>query len=280
MIAPQILLVDDEHNILTSLQRLFFDEEYKLHTASNGEEALEILKDQEMDLIIADYRMPGMSGTEFFRQARQVQPDAIRIILSGYANIQSLTDAINEGHIYKFIFKPWNDQDFKNTVRLALEQKALVMENKRLTEEITAKNQQLEEYNLQLERTVGERTRELQFQNKVLQVSQEIMERLPFGVMGVSSDDVVVLMNLTACELFLPGIGLNVPEVIPEELWQKCQQAREESGEAGWFEFESGGSILKVSVTSFSSPQCANGTVISFLPVSVTELKRMEDARN
>lgn len=280
MNTPQILLVDDEHNILTSLQRLFFDEEYKLHTASNGEEALEILKDQEMDLIIADYRMPGMSGTEFFRQVRQIQPDAIRIILSGYANIQSLTDAINEGHIYKFIFKPWNDQDFKNTVRLALEQKALVMENKRLTEEITAKNRQLEEYNLQLERTVEERTRELQFQNKVLQVSQEIMERLPFGVMGVSSDDVVVLMNLTACELFLPGIGLNVPEVIPEELWQKCQQVREESGEAGWFEFETGGSILKVSVTSFSSAQCANGTVISFLPVSVTELKRMEDARN
>lgn len=275
MNSAQILLVDDENNILTALRRLFFDEDYEVHVASTAEGAIEILEKQEVDLIIADYRMPGMNGTEFFKRARQKQPDAIRIILSGYADVQALTDAINEGNIYKYVFKPWDEQDFKNTVRQALEQRALIMENKRLTEEVKAKNQQLEEYNLQLERTVEERTRELQFQNKVLQISQEVLGRLPFGVIGVSSEDEVVLMNAKACDLFQPGIGSKISKVLPGELWQKCRQFPEESDEAGWFCSDVEGKDIRVAVTRFSSQQCANGIVIIFLPVSEVEPELM-----
>src|SRR5512143_4037102 len=119
MKRPCILLVDDEPKILRAIQRLFFEDDYEVLDTSSGETALGILSNREVDLIIADYRMGGMNGIEFFRQARQIQPDAVRIILSGYAEIGVLTDAINEGNIYRFIFKPWNDDELMNTIRLA-----------------------------------------------------------------------------------------------------------------------------------------------------------------
>lgn len=222
MISPQILLVDDEPNILRALTRLFFDKEYELHTASSAAEGLDILKTQTVDLIIADYRMPGMSGIDFFRNARLVQPDAIRIILSGFADIHALTEAINEGNIYKFIFKPWNDEDLRTTVRLALEQRALMQENLSLEKELKEKNRLLEEFNRELERKVEERSQEILYRNKVLSVSQEILEHIPIGVIGYDDEGEVVIMNQQARVYFKPGIGRKLSDVLPEEVAASC----------------------------------------------------------
>jgi YesN/AraC family two-component response regulator len=224
MSIPQILLVDDEPNILKALQRLLFEEDYEVHLASTGEAGLEILNAYQIDLIISDFRMPGMTGIEFFRQARQIKSDAIRIILSGFAEISALTDAINEGNIYKFIFKPWNDEDLKNTIKLALAQKFLVQENRNLNDELKEKNRQLEEFNHQLEQKVAERTQELRQHNRVLNLSQEILEHVPVGVVGVSFDGVVVLMNNLARQHFFPGIGEMMDVVLPSELVTMCRE--------------------------------------------------------
>jgi FixJ family two-component response regulator len=215
---PRIMLVDDEPNIVRSLQRLFFEEEYQVFTANSGESALEILREEEVDLIISDYRMPGLTGTGFFKQAREIQPDAVRIILSGYAEVPALTAAINEGNIYQFIFKPWNDEDLKNTIRLALQQKTLTEENRVLNKELQIKNKQLYEHSQQLENIVGVQTSELDYHLRILQLSQELLEYLPIGVVGVSDNNLVVLTNEQARYIFPKSLGESVEPYLPPDL--------------------------------------------------------------
>src|SRR4030042_6899699 len=111
-----ILLVDDEENILSALQRLLRRENYNVITNASPEKALEILKHEPVSLVISDQRMPEMDGTEFLEKAREIQPVAIRIILTGYADINAAMAAINQGKVYRFITKPWNDLDLKTTI--------------------------------------------------------------------------------------------------------------------------------------------------------------------
>ncbi|MBU4151546.1 MAG: response regulator, partial [Proteobacteria bacterium] len=134
----KILCVDDEKNVLRALQRLFMDEDYEILTASNGAEALELLTEQQksVQLVISDYRMPGMDGVEFLKQVNERWPATIRIVLSGYADTASVGDAINEGQIYKFIPKPWNDEELKSTISKALEVYFLRLKNERLSDEL------------------------------------------------------------------------------------------------------------------------------------------------
>lgn len=141
----RILLVDDEPNVLKALQRVFREENYQIVTASNGQEAMELLRSELFQLMISDYMMPVMNGADLLKRAKTVRPDMIRIMLTGHADTGAVMGAINEGAVYKFILKPWNDDDLRVTVALALEQydliqknKALLQENKEKTNEITA----------------------------------------------------------------------------------------------------------------------------------------------
>ncbi len=118
-----ILCVDDEPSILDCLRRLLRKEDCSLLLAGSGEEALGILEDRRVDLILADNRMPGMSGIEFLRHARRMQPDAIRIVLSGYTDGDTLAAAIKNGEVYRFIPKPWNNEELRTTIRSSLEHK-------------------------------------------------------------------------------------------------------------------------------------------------------------
>lgn len=273
MNSPQILLVDDEPNILKALQRLLFEEDYEVHLASTGETGLQILRAQPVDLIISDYRMPGLTGIEFFRQARQIQPEAIRIILSGFAEIQSLTAAINEGNIYKFIFKPWNDEDLKNTIKLALEQKLLLQENRSLAQELREKNRQLEEFNRQLEHKVEERTQELQQHNQVLFLSQEILERVPVGVVGVGSDGVVVLINKLARQHFFPGLGRVVESVLPQDLAQACRNALATDVDSLELTLEFTGRLYQARISALRSCGSGGGAMLTLQALPQEELQ-------
>ncbi len=123
-----ILCVDDEQNILNSLRRLFLDESYEILTATSGREALDILKEKPVDVIISDERMPEMTGVEFLSLTKNVYPDAVRIMLSGYAEPRAMENAINEGGIYKFIAKPWDDGDLQAAVRQSLELRRFIKE--------------------------------------------------------------------------------------------------------------------------------------------------------
>ena len=131
-----VLLVDDDKGILNSLKRLFIDEGYVLYTAQSGEEGLKILEKEKIDLIISDQKMPGMNGLEFLEKTIEKYPDMIRIILTGHAELSDAIRAVNSGCVYKFIQKPWNNDDLKITVRRALEQYDLIMKNRDLTMEL------------------------------------------------------------------------------------------------------------------------------------------------
>ncbi|MDP2991793.1 MAG: ATPase, T2SS/T4P/T4SS family, partial [Deltaproteobacteria bacterium] len=129
-----ILFVDDEENVLSALRRVFRRENYKALTAKGGIEALNILAQEPVQVVVSDFKMPEMDGAAFLRAVKDKYPQTIRIMLTGYADVGAIMGAVNEGAVYKFITKPWNDDDLRLTVSLALEQYDLIKENKFLKE--------------------------------------------------------------------------------------------------------------------------------------------------
>lgn len=113
-----VLYIDDEDNNLKSF-RATLRKDFKIFTAIDGEEGLRIAQEEEIHVVIADQRMPGMTGTEFFERMVQINPDPIRILLTGYSDIASVIDAINKGEVYRFIDKPWNIEQIKNSIKNA-----------------------------------------------------------------------------------------------------------------------------------------------------------------
>ena len=117
-----VLFIDDEEKILRSLKRGLLDESYNTLFASSGKEALEILKREEVHVLVTDMRMPEMSGLELLRSVKQEYPHIVRMVLSGYTQVTTLLTAINQGEIFKFITKPWQlEEEFKPAVREAVE---------------------------------------------------------------------------------------------------------------------------------------------------------------
>jgi two-component system response regulator HupR/HoxA len=132
---PTVLIVDDEPRVLDALEAVLAAE-FRLIRAAGGEEALALLRDREVAVIITDHRMPGMTGVEFLGRSQEPVPDAIRIVLTAYTDVDSLMDAINTGHIYHFVPKPWDPNELMVVVRRAAERYALARENARLREEL------------------------------------------------------------------------------------------------------------------------------------------------
>ncbi|MFZ1986544.1 MAG: HD domain-containing phosphohydrolase [Desulfatitalea sp.] len=174
-----LLLVDDEASILKSLTRLFRKENFTILTAGGGAEALEKLGPvaESVSLIVSDQRMPGMTGSEFLEQAVGLAPHAIRFILTGFADMDAVIAAVNKGKIHRYISKPWNDEELLQQVRAALSQVELRLENQRLSALTERQNAELAELNKSLEKTVGQRTWALQYQNKQLQAANTGLEK-------------------------------------------------------------------------------------------------------
>ena len=143
--AYRILLVDDEPNVLSALRRVFRQENYDVVTCQQPREALELLKREPFNVIISDFMMPGMDGGELLRQARQIEPDLIRIMLTGHADVNAVVGAVKTGAVYKFILKPWNDEDLRVTVALALERQELNRSNRTLARDNERKSREIEQ---------------------------------------------------------------------------------------------------------------------------------------
>jgi type II secretory ATPase GspE/PulE/Tfp pilus assembly ATPase PilB-like protein/FixJ family two-component response regulator len=141
-----LLFVDDEESVLKALKRIFLDENYRILTAANGPEALQILTGQKVHLVVSDHRMPGMTGAQLLKETKERWPETIRIMLTGYADVQSIMGAVNEGAVYKFITKPWNDEDLRLTISLALQQYALLQENRKLKDVARKQQEKLKNY--------------------------------------------------------------------------------------------------------------------------------------
>ncbi|RQS71236.1 response regulator [Burkholderia sp. Bp8963] len=159
--AAVILLVDDEPGVLSALRRLLRQSRYDVRTADSGEAALDILASGDVDLIVSDMRMPHMSGVEFLARARAMYPDTMRILLTGYSEIEAVARAVNEGGIYRYLNKPWDDHDLLLTIDQALEQRRLRSEAERLAALTQTQNEALRRFNAELESEVRARTEEL-----------------------------------------------------------------------------------------------------------------------
>jgi len=209
-----ILLVDDEENILSSLKRLLRRDGYRILTAGGGEQGLQLLAGEAVDVIVSDQRMPNMTGVEFLRQVKILYPETVRIVLSGYTELQSITDAINEGAIYKFLTKPWDDEQLRANILEAFNHKELADENRRLGDELTLANQRLREL-------LAEKQRQLQRDQIVLGVVQDILQVVPLPIIGLDDEGLIVCANREADSLLgngAPLIGSLAEDRLPAAL--------------------------------------------------------------
>ena len=210
-----VLCVDDEINVLRSLKRLLRNEDYRLITANGGEDGLAVLAEEEVSVVLSDQRMPGMTGTEFLSIVKEKYPECVRVVLSGYADAATILDSINKGAIYRFLTKPWNDEEIRITIRQCLGQYELLQENRNLTEEIKLQNSELNRLNQQLEDLVGKSTQSLHF-------SQEVLAKIPIPVVGISAESIVVLANEAVDKMF-PSLrevhlGSDIKDIFSSEI--------------------------------------------------------------
>jgi signal transduction histidine kinase len=146
-----ILVVDDEPDVVKSIQDLLrFD--YKVLGATRATEGLRLLSEQPVHVVLTDQRMPEMTGVDFLRHLRDTHPDMVRLLVTGYADIRAVIDAINEGNVYRYVTKPWEPEELQAVVREAVERYDLIAERRRLMEELKGKNEELSRTNAELSR--------------------------------------------------------------------------------------------------------------------------------
>lgn len=172
-----ILCVDDEPHILSALRRLFRTQGYETLSAGSAREGLALLAGQPVDIVISDMRMPGMDGVEFLERARLACPEAVRMLLTGHADVAQVMGAVNRGEIYRYITKPWDDTEIVLLVRHALERRMLEQEKQRLEVLTQRQNEQLRQLNQGLEAQVAERTAQLGAAHDGLVASNEKLKR-------------------------------------------------------------------------------------------------------
>jgi putative nucleotidyltransferase with HDIG domain len=184
-----ILIVDDEESILNSFQRILADEDYEVHAVNNGSEGLNKLRTAQKpySIIVSDQRMPEMSGVQFFAQAKDIFPDAVRILLTGYADSNVIIDAINKGGVHLYFTKPWREEEILLHIRQSLSKVEILAENKRLVELIKIKNQELVKLNKTLEKKANDRTNDLLAQTEKLKDSYKKSQLILDGIVKTLS---------------------------------------------------------------------------------------------
>lgn len=164
----RILFVDDEENILKALARLMRKSGYESAFVQSGQEALELIKREHFSVVVTDMRMPEMSGLELVKAANEVDRLSVKIILSGYSEIDDIMSAVNGGHIHSYITKPWQETGLMITLMNACDLFERRMKEKELLQELKEKNEQLRELNENLETLVAAKTRDIRAGNNLL----------------------------------------------------------------------------------------------------------------
>ncbi|MBR7635454.1 response regulator [Janthinobacterium lividum] len=209
-VAPPrtLLLVDDEPNILASLKRLLRRDGYHILTAGSGQEGLEVLASHVVDVIVSDQRMPGMLGADFLRKAKLLCPQTIRIMLSGYTELQAVTDAVNEGAIFKFLTKPWEDHQLREHIAEAFRLKGIDDDNVRLNGQLREVNLALAAANAAMQALVSQQQHQISRDEVSLGIARELLQFLPLPVIGLDEDGMIAFINAAAANLFERGAAL------------------------------------------------------------------------
>lgn len=177
----KLIVVDDEIQILKSLERLL-RKDYEITVFDNGQDALDYMERHSVDIILSDMRMPHMLGSEFLAKARAQQPKTVRLLLTGYSDMDSTVEAINEGGVFSYIAKPWDNDKLKEELCKAENKRKLEQEKELLANQLSQNNKCLKQVNVGLEKTVEQRNRELSHSHKILekkhQAQKDVYQKL------------------------------------------------------------------------------------------------------
>lgn len=199
-----VLVVDDEPGILRSVKRVLRREGYRVELAEGGRAGIEYLENNPVSLVICDQRMPDVPGSEVLARAFELQPDAFRITLTGYTDMEAAQKSINEGRVNQFLTKPWNDDHLKQCVADGVRAHQLILDNRELESRVKEQNDRLEAWNQELEQAVKTRTSELQKRNRQLDKMVAFFENM-------LRDTVVVLASML--EMASPALGIHSKRV-------------------------------------------------------------------
>lgn len=255
-----LLLIDDEKNILHSLKRLFRKEPFRVITASSGAEALEMMEQEDVAVILSDQRMPEMTGSELLNRIKQTHPNTVRLVMSGYTELESITSAINDGAVFKFLVKPWDDRKLVEQIHEAFSIHEFKVAKERQRES-------LRQTNLTLGHEVKARREESNAYQQGMMLAQSILEYIPAAVMGLDDAGTVVTANGRARELLAANglVGLPMEQVLPRELQDTVRKMN--SGDMQDYHGTSlaltlDGLTVKFNVSRFKGPGGATGVVV------------------
>lgn len=221
MMTNTLLCVDEDRNILNALKRQLRNEDFRLLTADSTDQGLELLAKESIQVVMVDQLMPGISGVEFLRQVKEKYPRTVRIVLSGFADIATILDAINQGEIFRFLPKPWEDEELRTTVRQCFEHFRLLAKTEILLAQVKRQYLELQVVNQHLEEAMALRT-------QVLQMTQSIIQHLPIPILGVSEDGVLVMLNSLALKRMSVISPVTLGDSLDEFLPQPIQSHIEE----------------------------------------------------
>jgi CheY-like chemotaxis protein len=259
-----LLLVDDEPNILSALKRQLRGTGLRILTAASGREGLALLDSEPVDVIVSDQRMPGMTGVDFLRAVKTSHPETVRIVLSGFTELQSVTDAVNEGAIYKFLTKPWDDTQLREHIQEAIRNKEMADENRRLDLEVRTANHGLAQANRRLEGVLRQQQEMIDRTGISLEIVREALHHMPLPIVGLDEEQVVAFANLAAQELFSPHgmlLGSSAELFMPELL-----AALGQAGEGAARIEQLHGSRFEVAAHSMGKGTRSRGRLIIFTP--------------
>ena len=255
--APQLLLLDDDQNILAALRRLLRREGYQVHSTTSPQEALEILSTHPVGVVLSDQRMPLMSGTEFLRQVKKLHPLTVRIVLSGYSELSTVQAAVNEGAIWRFLCKPWEDDVLREQIRLAFNEHVLLRD---------AAQQQADSARVRakLESEVSQRDQRLALETLAVESARDALLLLPIPVLGIDPSRMVVMSNLAADRLFGGGASL-MGEFMASLFPPAVEQALETTGPVC---LQLAGRPFHLHVQALGGAGAPNGHLLSLVPRS------------
>jgi diguanylate cyclase (GGDEF)-like protein/PAS domain S-box-containing protein len=263
-----LLLVDDEPNILSALKRQLRGSGLRILTAPGGKEGLALLESEAVDVIVSDQRMPGMTGVDFLRAVKTSHPDTVRIVLSGFTELQSVTDAVNEGAIYKFLTKPWDDTQLRGHIQEAMLHKEMADENRRLDLEVRTANHGLAQANRQLEAVLRQQQEQIDRTGISLDIVREALQHVPLPILGLDDEQVVAFANLAAQQLFgQDGMQLgSSAELFMEDLLLRLEQGGEGRGCVARLH----GSRFDIAAHAMGNGTRSRGRLIIFNPAPAT----------
>jgi response regulator RpfG family c-di-GMP phosphodiesterase len=182
----KVLLIDDEVNILRTMKRIFHGKPFKLILADSAQKAFEFMQTTTVHVVVSDMKMPGMSGAEFLAKVAEDFPQTYRIVLSGFADLESTLEVINNGKIHRFLQKPWDNQELINAVEHGIMQYRLTSENTRLLKLTAQQNKQLSAANESLEAKVEQRTKQLRSALVVSERSTSAVKKVVYNLVSIN----------------------------------------------------------------------------------------------